>query len=209
MEDIQSFDTTEAVLALCLILAGGEPLDERQPAINLFDADILFTLGGGQKNEDGAVIRPSRFAGMGDLEAAKIAWKEGARGHVRYIIKLTPRLADLIRAYREQCKDIEAFDGKSGELIQKIITHAGAGAIQQDEMILRISCVILKTRGRFVNVWKKMIPHLRIPDSGRVKHFDTTVVSRGKMVEAKGVERPGFKLISLNASEETKRHLGL
>lgn len=202
--EVNLFDTRESILALCLILAGQEPAD--QVTFNLFDEEILFKIGGGQRHiETKEVIRKSRFAGMSLTEAANESWKEGARGDVGYILKTTPRLLDLTRAYRDQCAELEKSDAKSSEMITEIL---GAG-YEPDEMILRIACVILKTRGDFMNLWKKVVPLLRISETGKAKHFESSVVSEGKTVQAKGVQKPGFRIVSLNASDKTKKALKL
>lgn len=196
MNEIQSgeapFSTQEALLALCLSLAGQEPFDAQQPCFNLYDTEILGRLG---------------YRGKPLWEAANEAWADKKKGHVEYTFTLTARCSELIKAYREQCSDVEKLDGKAGELIAGIVLNGGA--FLEDEMILRIACVILKTRGEYVNMWKQMIPLLRIPNEGKAKHFDTSIVSKGKIVEAKGVQRPGFKVVSLNASDKTKKAMGL
>lgn len=189
----QSFDTREAILALSLALAGCEPLDEKQPCFNLFDEEILSKLGHRESVWD----------------SAHEAWRQKQKGDVGYVFKMTPRLPQLVLAYREQCKQIEDLDMKSGEFILKIYADANAGLMQPDEMILRIACVILKTRVQYVNLWKLMVPLLRVPVVGKSKHFDTTAISAGKTVEAKGVKKPGFQIVSLNISEEHRKAIKL
>jgi hypothetical protein len=207
----ETFDTRESLLALCLILAGAEPADPQQPAFNLFDQEILFKIGGGLRDErTGDIIRASRFSGMKLEEAASAAWREGARGDVGHVLKMSDRLPELALAYREQCRLIDDLDMTSGQFILKIYADAAAGLMQPDEMVLRIACVILKTRGEFMNVWKKMVPLLRIPNKGKTTHFETTATGAGgKTVPAKGVQKPGFKVISLNMSPERKKEMGL
>lgn len=146
---------------------------------------------------------------MSIQEAAEAAWHDEKKGHVQYHLKLTERTLHLIRAFREQNEEVEKGEGKAFDLLAKILGLFQAGAIQLDETILRVACINLKTRGEFVNVWKKMVPLLRIPDEGKTKHFDTTIVSKGKTVEAKGVHRPGYRIVSLNASEKTKKAMNL
>lgn len=190
----QPFSTSDVILACALFSAGCEPVDPNHPCTNLFDEEILGKLG---------------YRGMSLQEAAEAAWNDEKKGHVQYHLKLTERALHLIRAFREQSDEIEKGEGKAFVLLAKILGLFQAGAIQLDETILRCACVNLKTRGEFVNVWKKMVPLLRIPDQGKAKHFDTTIVSKGKTVEAKGVHRPGMKIVSLNASDKTKKALKL
>lgn len=181
--DVNSFDTHEAILALCLILAGGEPLEESQPCMNLYSEEILGKLG---------------YKGEKLLDAANAAWKNGEKGEVKYLLKMTPRLAELIRAYRDQCEQIEKLDAKATDLIDALISNP----VDRDEMILRTACVILKTRGEFMNLWKKMVPLLRVPVDGKSEVHDA---AKG----AKIVKKPGFKVISLNISDEHRKEMGL
>lgn len=195
----QPFSTSEAILAYCLYLAGCEFCDDRQPCTNLFDAEILAKLG---------------YRGEKLFEAANQAWHQKAKGHVQFHFKLTPRVADLIRAYREQEKEIRSSDGKASDMIATIQKHGTSGAILPDEILLRIACVILKTRGEFMNLFKQMVPLLRVPVEGKAKHFDTTATrlndkGRRETVEAKGVQKPGFKVISLNLSEQKRKDMKL
>lgn len=188
------FSTSDVILAIALFSAGCEPVDEAQPCTNLFDPDILGELG---------------YRGERLMEAAEAAWANEEKGHVQFHLKLSARALELIKAFRDQSELVKKGEGKSFDMLAQIAADARAGAMQDDEMILRFACVILKTRGELANLWKKMIPLLRFPVDGTVKHFDSTAVSNGKTVEAKGVQRPGFKVISLNVSEATRKHLGL
>lgn len=192
--DIQTFDTREAILALCLTLAGCEPLDESQPCFNLYDAEILAKHG---------------YRGKPLIEAAQEAWEQKEKGDVGYVFKMTPRLVELAKLYRETCQEIEKADGKAFVMLADIIGKFAAHCLDPDEAILKFSCVVLKTRGQYFNVWKEMVPLLRVPVDGRAKHFDGTVSSNGRTIESKNVHRPGFKVISLNASPGTKEHLKL
>lgn len=192
----QSFDTREALLALSLSLAGCEPLDAAQPCFNLFDEEILAKLG---------------YRGSHLFESAKEAWDLKEKGDVGYVFQMSPRLPDLVLAYRDQAKQIEELaDGTTAKsLLIKILGQHELGAVMEDEMILRISCVILKTRGQYVNLWKQMVPLLRAPVAGRTKHFDDTILSKGRLVEAKGVKKPGFQVVSLNISDEHRKAMRL
>lgn len=208
------FITDEAILACCLITAGCEPCNENAPCMNIYDEEILFKIGGGLRDQTKKVVRPSRFAGMELWDAAQEAWKESAKGDVKYEIRLTARCADLIRAYRDQCMQLQESDEKAGVLILKIMDATKAGAMLPDEAILRISCINLKTRGDFVNCWKKMVPVLRVPRKGKTVITDGTaqVLAKGgrfRTVPAKVATSPGFDALSLNASDEMKRKMGL
>lgn len=207
------FHTDEALLALCLITAGCEPCNP--PCVNIFDADIIFKLGGGKRDpQSKAVTKPSRFAGMNIWDAAQQAWKEGGKGDVHYNIKLTARCAELIKAYRDQCEELKTSDKSSGEVILGIMEYVKAGAMIMDEAILRITCVNLKTRIDFVNFWKQTVPILRVPRKGKSKTIQTTATGKdGKgnqvRVPATRIVGPGVDAISLNASKELRARMGL
>lgn len=210
----QPFSTSEGMLAFCLYLAGCQFSNPTEPCFNLYDPDILFALGDGAKDAQGNITKPSRFSGMKRWDAATTAWKEKARGHVEWSFPLTGRTTELIKAYREQRKELEEADGKASDLVLKIMQSAAKGAMLPDEAILRIACVNLKIRSEFMNEWKNVVPLLRIPEKGKTEQFDTTATGRdakghSTTVPAKGVKKPGYVIISLNASEETKRKLKL
>lgn len=208
------FHTDEALLALCLITAGCEPFDPAAPCVNVLDAEIIFKLGGGQRDpQTKEVTRPSRFAGMTPWDAAQQVWKEGGKGDVRYSIKLTSRCSELIKAYRNQEQELKTSDKSSGEVILEIMEYAKAGAMMLDEAILRITCVNLKTRIDFVNHWKKMVPLLRVQRKGKSRTMQTTAMGKdGKgrpcQVPATRIIGPGFDAISLNAGEELRKQMG-
>lgn len=207
------FETNEALLAFCLITAGCEPCDDRTPCSNLYDEEILFKIGGGIKDHRGNITKPSRFAGMGLLDAACKAWKEEAKGDVRFHIRQTPRCLELIKAYREQCKEIEESSLKASDLLLRVADEFKTGAIMPDEFILRTACVNLKTRRDFMNHWKKMVPLLRVPRKGKSVMIETTatVPQKGggtRTVPAKAVTSPGFDVISLNAPSKMRKDMG-
>lgn len=213
------FWTREAVLALALNLAGCEPVPQSPsnphgvldrpallPCINRYDEDMLFVYGGGEKDPSGNVTKQSRFANMATFDAAKVAWEEGLKGDVSFGVKLTPRAAELIKAYREQTAAIETLDAKAFDVLTSIMDDVKAGAIQSDEAILRVACIILKTRKDFVMMWQMVVPLLSGRIKGRAEQFDSTATnSKGETVQAKAISRPGFRTLFLNASEKMRK----
>lgn len=197
--NVELFETQEAILAFCLDLAGCEFLDKNRPCVNLYDEEILGKLG---------------YRGKPLWEGAQEAWKNNSKGHVAYVFVSTPRLFDLIRAYREQCKEIEKPGGNATLLVLHIIGQLKAGTMEEDEALVRIACVNLKTRIDFVNIWKAMIPMLRVPRKGKSATVDSTASvpdhgGKTKIVPAKVVQSPGWDLISLNASAELRKKMKL
>lgn len=210
----QPFSTSEKILAFCLYMAGCQFLGD-QPCINLYDADILFKIGGGQRDPvTKEVTKPSRFSGMNPWDAAQAAWKEKAEGHVEFQFVLTQECHDLIKAYRDQREKMEASEAKGSEMVAEIMTGAVAGAILPPEAILRLTCVAVKMRPEFLNLWKQVVPMLHVPVKGKSTTFQTTAQTRDrsgsvKTVPATGVRSPGYKRISLNASEKMRKDMGL
>lgn len=195
----QKFSTAEGMLSFCLYLAGCKFSDPRTPCFNIYDPEILSGLG---------------FKGEKLWDGAQRAWKQKSRGHVEWSFPLTGRTAELIKAYRDQREQMEKSDTKASEMVLEIMKSFAAGAMLPDEAILRVACVNLKIRADFMNLWKEMVPLLKIPKKGKTRRFDTTVtIPDGKggsrTVPAKGVEKPGYDLVSLNASPETLKKMGL
>lgn len=190
----QPYSTSDAILAITLFLSGCQPVDPSQPCTNLYDAEILKAFG---------------YHGEKLGEAANQAWKDRKKGHVQYHVVLTERSQYLIKAHRDQMELIEKGEGRAFDMLASILDLFKKGAFAEDEAIMRLACVALKTRGEFVNVWKQMVPLLRIPVEGRAKRFDTTARVEGKVIDVKGVHRPGFKVISLNMTKEHKKEMKL
>lgn len=194
----QIFGTQEGSLAYCLYIAGCQMADPSQICKHIYTPEILAGLG---------------FQGSPLWGAAQVAWKNKSRGHVEFSFVLTARTGELIKAYRDQRKELEESDAKASDLVLKIAQQFASGAMLSDEMLLRVACVNLKIRSAFMNAYKDVIPLLKIPDKGKTEKFETTATGRDAKgnsitVPAHGVKKPGYKLISLNASEETKRKLG-
>lgn len=197
--DAHPYNTTEAILAYCLYLAGIPFLDNRSPCFNLYDEEILSSMG---------------YKGQPLLESARDAWNQKRKGYVGYQFQITQQLTPLVKAYRDQCSKIEKGNSRASEMNFELLSRFKKGAISPAEFIVRSNCVSLKTRREFVFLWEKQVPVLRIPRKGKSKTFDTTTqrqVGKGRTqtVEGKGVSRPGFDLVSLNLPDEKLKSMGL
>lgn len=197
----QPFSTSEGILAFCLSQAGCEFLDPSRPCVHIYSPETLIAAG---------------YRGENLWDSAIDAWKKNVRGHVEFSFVLTKRLQELCKIYRELKKvleDEEAEDVRADVMIKDVAERIACGAMLVDEGILRITCINTKVRSEFMNLWKQMVPILKIPEKGLVRRYDTTVsvnTTRGpKVLEAHAVKRPGYKMISLNASEALKKKLGL
>jgi hypothetical protein len=225
-QDFQSgkalpFKTQDAVLANCLRVAG--LIETSHSPVHVYDADILFKIGGGQRDKSGKATRPSRFAGLTSIEAARKAHAEGARGRVEYHFEHSHILEPLLLAYKDQVKQIEEGEGDASDAIREIMRRAtgrpdppavalpaGIGCnmtltlplLDEREALLRILCVALKLRIEFVNRWKNVTPVLVISDISPAQSHTTPDGVR--------VERsPGGKFVPINASDEILRRMKL
>lgn len=204
---------TNAVQAFALDLAGVLP---GQPAVqNLYTRENLFDIGGGKRDAAGNVTQESRFKGMDIFAAAKAAFDSGNPGKVTYLFQRDPMLGDLCKAFTDQEQKLKTGDTVNiTDMSQEITAAMVSGAMDQREGIVRLACLFTKTYVTYKHQWKWRTPSVVIPNEGPTKNFETTATttdSRGlrKTVPAKGVSSPGFKVVSLNASEETKERLKL
>lgn len=209
----QPFSTSEKILAFCLYMAGCEMIPGTP--INLFDPEILFKIGGGQRDpKTKETTKQSRFAGLSPWDAAQEAWKEHAEGHVEFQFMLTQECHDLIKVYRDQREKMKESDAKGSEMAIEIIASAVAGSMLTNEALLRLACLAVKLRPDFLNLWKDVVPILHVPVQGKSHTFETTATTRDakggtRTVPATGVKSPGYKRISLNASDKMRKDMGI
>lgn len=185
----QPFSTSNAILAFCLRIAGVPPADQNRPCFNLYDVEILKRLG---------------YTGKTIEDGARQAMTEGKKGHVEYQFQRTKQLGALCKAFAAQEAEITA-DGPEidvAEFMRGIMEKLDGGQMTPAEGLVRIGCVVLKLRGAFLNAWKNVDPVIRIDNPGKAL---TRPNGNGERV----VVHPGFKIISLNASQERKEHLGV
>jgi hypothetical protein len=175
----QPFTTQDAALAFSLYLAGVSFVDPARPCMNLYDGEILKKLG---------------FRGMTLEEAVRSALAANKKGEVRYIFARTPELNDLLNAYTTEQKVIADGEGTAAEHLAKLIPDDPA-------LRLRVAAVALKLRPQFMNLWKQVDPLIRVANQGQSKTVET---ANGKLVSS-----PGFRVVSLNASEATRKKLRL
>jgi hypothetical protein len=186
----QPYNTSNAILAFCLHMAGVPWMDNYPPVRVLYSAAILqgFTNGTGEPYYKGWTLE----------KAVEHAHKTGRRGHVEYIFKRTDRLPVLTKAYRDQVEQLEKAEGFAHELVKEISMKS----MPSDVMMLRLACIFLKMRVPFMEMWQHAVPRVIIKNEGRVARRRTP--EGGEIIES-----PGFKIVSLNASEETRKELGI
>ena len=93
------YNTTNAILAYCLHMAGVPWSNPEKPIKVLYSADILnkFTNGSGEPIYKGWELE----------DAVRDAQQKGRRGHIEYVFARTPRLEVLLKAFVEQAKQLE------------------------------------------------------------------------------------------------------
>lgn len=147
------------------------------------------------------------YKGWNFERAVEHAHKTGRRGHVEYIFKRVPRLPYLLRAFKDQSDYLEQGEGFAHDVVRDLV--AQIPELEPDVAALRMACVYLKLRSQFMDIWKYQIPIMIVPNPGRTRHGRGIINTKHGTREAMVVETPGFRMVSLNASEKTRKHLGL
>lgn len=193
------FNTSNAILAYCLHLAG-VPWDKpTHPARVLYSPEIMekFRNGSGQPF----------YQGWEFQKAVEHAHKTGRRGHVEYVFQRTPRLSRLLKAYRDQVADLDNKDGYLHELVSDLASQLTK--LEPDIAMVRMACIFLQKRMDFMELWKHQVPLMVIPNAGRVRRSRETIQTEDGPREADVVTTPGMKIVSINARKETREHLGI
>jgi hypothetical protein len=193
------FSTSNAILAYCLHLAGVPWENDRHPVRVLYSAPILnkFTNGSGEPFYKGWELE----------KAAAHAHKTKRRGHVEYCFQNTPRLGKLIKAYKAQCDDLEIKDGFLHQVVRDLASHISE--MEPDIAMVRLACIFLQKRMEFMEIWEHQIPLVMIPNQGRVRHSREVIDTKYGAREANVITSPGMKIMSLNASDKTRKELGV
>lgn len=192
----QPFELSDGILAFCLYLAGLPFLTTR----NLYTAEIFKALG---------------FKGEIDLcETAQECVEQSIKGKVQYLFRKTPELRTLLKIFSDQQERVKTGEGDAKDVIRELMERFSRDEMSLEETLLRISCIILKLRGPFLNRWKEEVPLVAVINPGKPRKFKTTATVKLKgvgteTVPANGVEFPGFKWIRADASDEFKKEMGL
>jgi hypothetical protein len=210
----QPYHTTNAILAYCLHLAGvpwNEPGSETKrprPCRVLYSAAILrkFTDASGRPIYEGQ-INPATGKRWEFEEGVIDAHKKGRRGHVEYVFQRVPRLRKLLRAYSDQEKQLEKGEGYVHELVQDLIKQFNE--LEPDIAMIRLACIMLKSRLSFMSLWQYQVPCMMIPNEGEVETHENVVEIKGKLQQVREITHPGYRIMSVNAKKETREHLGV
>jgi len=181
------FHTTDAILAFSLYLAGVPFYEDRKPCINIYDENILKRLG---------------FVGLSIEDGVRKALSKKKKGHVEYGFKRTPELHFLLQAYKNQETQLQEDEGTAVDVFTRLVASLREDA-SNPMTLVRLCCVILKMRVKFVNLWQEITPLIRVYNTGEVQ---TTKDEDGVTLKRRF---PGFRLVSLNASQATKDKLKL
>ncbi len=181
--------TSNGILAFCLYLAGIPFLDDRRPLANFYDNDILKRLG---------------FAGMTLEEGARAALAAGKKGSVQYSFQWPAELDSLIEAFKVEEATVQESEGTITAEAKAIMESFAAKETDIQEALMRLGCLILKARGQFLNLWKERqdLALIRVPNAGKTATRDGP---RGSKI----VSNPGYRAVSLNASEGTRKEMKL
>jgi len=194
------YNTTNALLAYCLHLSGVPWLDQKHPVRVLYSADTLR----GFTDVTGKPI----YQGWEFEKAVVDAHKTGRRGHTQYKFQWTPRLKRLLKVYKDQEKSLAKDTGFVHEIVRDLVSQFSS--IEPDVAMMRLSCIMLQSRLSFMDLWRHQVPCMLIPNDGETEWIDEGVqVVDGVPKRVKRMESPGFRIMSTNASKETREHLGV
>lgn len=186
------FSTTDAILALCLRMAG---VPMWLPPMNVYTVDILDRLG---YTGRGLTLR----------QAAVEADKNKARGRIEYWFTKTPELPDLLKIYHDQENEIKSEDKDvdAGERIREIMSKAtnvpddGSEQMDEREALIRLFCIALKMFVPFKNQYKEWTSFLEIQKNGRDPEQVGPNTTR---------YFPGLNRVPVNASDSMLKKLKL
>lgn len=193
-------NTQNALLAYCLHLAGIPWEDERHPCRVLYTPEMIRNF----KDASGeSIYKGKDFT----RETVALVHKEGWRGHVEFMFAYTPRLGLLTKEFKKQSEYLDSATGYLHELVSGLAVQFKE--LEPDIAIMRMSCTILKSRPDFVELWQHQVPCLMIPNEGKVKESEGVAMIKGEMRQYTQKEHPGWKIVSVNASDETLKDMGL
>lgn len=193
-------NTQNALLAYCLHIAGVPWLDDKHPCRVIYSPEIVrkFRNGSGEPAYKGREF---------NLATVAQVHKDGWRGHVEFMFAYSPRTKALIKEYKKQVEYLDKADGYLHELTSDLAKQFGQ--IEPDVALMRLSCVILRSRPDFMDLWTHQIPCLMINNEGRVHESEANIEIKGEMRRVKKIDHPGFKIVSVNASKELLEDMGL
>ncbi len=183
------FVTGDGMLAFALYLAGIPFDDDKNWCRNEYTREMLREYG---------------ITGMDVRQAAMAAVKSNKHGKITFYFKRTQRLQILLRSYTDQ----EAQLSKEGSKVD--ISELCGAEMYADVRAVRLACIILKTRGQFMNGWKQLIPFITMRSEGRTEKSEFQFRDRsGRSGTGTQVSVPGITAFSANATDETLKKLGV
>lgn len=191
----QPWETDKGILAFCLYLAGVPFLTTR----NLYTADTL---------------RAHGFRGETDLlEAARACVAANKKGNLRYLFKRPRELKGLLAIFTDQKRRIAEDDGDAMAAVHALMESYAEKTIDLHEAVMRIACLVTTLRGDFLSRWREREPLVQFDNPGRSRTFETTKTvqapSGTRTVPCTRTESPGFRIVSANVSDKTKKKMGL
>lgn len=192
MNEPVPFSTQNAILAFALENAG---IPQFRPPTNSFTDEALQNL--------------YRGRGLSLIESLRDAWKRKIRGEVRYWFEKTDELQHFLAAYNDQQAIVddpkEQRDG--GQMVRELmaraagrdpVTNESIDPMDEREALLRITCVLLKGRAVYLDLWKNLPPRMLFKRDGAIQN-----------VGENRTKHPGFTEIGADFSDERLKELGL
>jgi hypothetical protein len=176
--------TGDGIAAFSLRMAGTPFADDGFWCVNYYTPEILRKLG---------------YGGVSMREGAKRALRDGKPGVIRFM--LCQPSSEIAAAYGQQIRELDERDDPAMDALRNLLDDYKSGVRSYAETAVRVCCLILKMRIQWMNAWKNVVPLLRIDDN----KLPMTSGANGNTV----VEYGGVKFVSVDASEETLRHMGL
>jgi len=186
------FELQDGHVAFALYLAGVPFYNDKAWCRNVYTREMLLKHG---------------FKGADMREAAKHCVLTNKRGMVRFYFQRIPILQKLLKVFSKQEDDLERKEGKAVDEYKSILALYKEGKINEEEVAVRIACVLLKARMAFMSGWREVPPHIRV--QGPVSR------SRFPFVDEKGRHGTGtkdvtsFKEFSAYATDEQLKKVGL
>lgn len=142
---------------------------------------------------DPGILKRLGYTGWNLEDAARDAHKHGRPGIVHYQFQRTPLLEKITAAYNKRHDQISSADFGAAAPPEEIDIDP--------ELAARLACQLLKNRSDMIAGWKSAVPMLVIP--GNTSTGSDPTRPGGKVVTG------SCKMISLNATAETRARLGL
>jgi hypothetical protein len=189
------FETKDGQIAFALYLAGVEFWDDSCWCRNVYTMDQLGRYG---------------FRGLDGREASKLAVAQSKRGNVTYYFRNGPQLQALLKEFHQQESELVQKEGTARDEYKLVLNDHRDGHLSDEQAAIRIACVILKMRMKFMNGWKEMLPFIHIDAGGQpIRERFPFTDAEGRHGVGTRVEFKGYKEFRADASDEALKKIGV